>query len=242
MRMTRRATLALMLAGSLAGCDAMTKSFGGVVGSGVLKEETRTVTDFKAIEVNNAFTVNVTIGEKTSLKISADDNLMPLIATEVADGVLKIRYTENKVVSPKTPSVVTIVMPSLNRVRLAGASTLDATVAKTDDFEAKAEGASTLVISGIDCQSVNGLAKGASKITLKGQARSGDLSAQGASTLSTSDLTLETAKVKLDGASTGTVKATQAIEGSASGACTLSVQGNPKDRRVTSSGASTVNY
>jgi hypothetical protein len=62
-----------------------------VVGSGVAVTETRELPEFEAIEVHISGEVQGQIGKPTALEIAGDDNILPLVKTEVTDGRLAIR-------------------------------------------------------------------------------------------------------------------------------------------------------
>ena len=59
-------------------------------GSGVAKTESREVAQFSEIEVGSAIQLDVTVGEPTSLVVTADDNVLPSVRTEVVGDRLKI--------------------------------------------------------------------------------------------------------------------------------------------------------
>src|SRR5438045_8315632 len=61
-----------------------------IQGSGVAKTETRTVADFTDLEVSSAVHVELAVGAATTVVVTADDNILPHVVTEVASGKLKI--------------------------------------------------------------------------------------------------------------------------------------------------------
>ena len=67
---------------------------GGVRGSGVRKTEKRDLPSFTAIETIGAFEVQVNCQKPASFEIEADDNILPLIQTEVRNGVLRVSSTK----------------------------------------------------------------------------------------------------------------------------------------------------
>jgi len=66
----------------------------------------------------------------------------------------------------------------------------------------------------------------------------GDIS--GASSLSAENLTAESVTIEASGASRGHVHATQSLTADASGASAIYYSGDPKDRQVETSGASSI--
>jgi hypothetical protein len=83
-----RSTIAAVLL-AVAACKV-----GGVPGSGTLKTEARELLPFDKIEVSGSVKLEVTHGPSQSLSITADDNLVPLLTTEVSDGKLVIETKE----------------------------------------------------------------------------------------------------------------------------------------------------
>ena len=77
-------------------------NFGGVHGSGNVASDKRDLTGFRAVDVGGVFQVEITAQKEFSVEVEGDDNLLPLIKTEVDDGVLKIQ-TDGKL-SPKAQS------------------------------------------------------------------------------------------------------------------------------------------
>ena len=64
-----------------------------ISGSGVLTTENRELNAFIAISVDGIANVNIVQGNAQSVKITADDNIIGLVKTEIKDGVLEIYLT-----------------------------------------------------------------------------------------------------------------------------------------------------
>src|SRR5258707_13957387 len=63
----------------------------GVAGSGKRQKETCSVGSFTSISTEGAFEVEVVCQKPQSLEIEGDDNVLPLVTTEVSNNVLHIR-------------------------------------------------------------------------------------------------------------------------------------------------------
>ena len=59
-----------------------------VKGNGKMTQEVRKVEDFTSIELGAAIEATVSYGEETTLRVSADENILPLVKTRVHDGRL----------------------------------------------------------------------------------------------------------------------------------------------------------
>ena len=213
-----------------------------IEGSGVMKEETRKLPAFRSVDISASFEAAVAIGEKASVVLDGDDNLLPLIKAEVSDDVLRVSLAEGRGVRSRKPLKVTIVVPRLESIAARGASKVVATVGEAKSLRVETEGAASARVDGLDADSIRVKAEGASQVTLTGRAKGLTLDVSGASQLFAGDATFESARIRLDGASRGELRVTGSIDGEISGASSLKVGGKPKDRGVKTSGASTVTY
>src|SRR6185436_12331942 len=73
--------LLVVIALDLSGC----KFNRGIEGSGNRKTEKRELKSFNAIDTTGAYEINITCQKPASFEIEADDNILPLIKTEVRD-------------------------------------------------------------------------------------------------------------------------------------------------------------
>lgn len=198
------------------GCN--TGGFRGVEGSGNEKSEMRNLSGFKKIEAQGAVSLVVDAQKDFSVEIEADDNLLPLIKTEVSGDTLKISTEER--ISPKTKISVKISMPELASLNISGASKAEVANVKTDSLKLEASGAS--------------------KINISGEANKLESDATGASSIDAESLMVTDANVKASGASNTTVSATTDLNADASGASKIYYTGEPKNLSPKSSGASSV--
>jgi Putative auto-transporter adhesin, head GIN domain len=213
-------------------------------GSGIAKEETRPVEAFHAIEAENAIqvTVAVTKDAKPGLKISGDDNLVPLVESVIRDGALILRIKENSNISTKLPLLAEVTTSDLDRALASGASNVTVKGgSKVDRFTAEASGAARLSIDGLKTPKAIASASGASQVVLSGTAESLDVDASGASQVKAGELKVDDAKVTISGASGAVLRASKSVAGDVSGASQLDLHGRPAKNSVSTSGASSVN-
>jgi len=120
--------------------------WGGTRGSGVIKSEKRTVPPFNAVKTGGAFKISVVCQEPQSLEVTADDNLLPLIQTEVKDGTLEIG-TKASISNPKSLEIA-IHVKDLNGLRCSGASKVSIEKLANDKLELDGSGAADVKASG----------------------------------------------------------------------------------------------
>lgn len=141
----KKLTLVVALALMLAGCH-YAKFSGGVPGSGVRKSEKRQISPFTSISTDGAFDIEVACQQTPTLEIEGDDNLLPLVSTEVSNGVLHIKNTTSY--STRDPINIKISVANIDGLSTNGAGTIKITGLKNDKFEIGSNGAPTIIVSG----------------------------------------------------------------------------------------------
>lgn len=133
----------------------------GVKGSGVRQSQKRDVPAFTAISSDGAFDIEVDCQKPQSLQIEGDDNILPLVSTEVSNNVLHIKSLSGYSVRDTVALKITI--PNLDGLSSNGAGKISVAGIKNDKFEIDSNGAPTIVVSG-ETKVVNIDTSGAGKI------------------------------------------------------------------------------
>lgn len=192
--------------------------WGGVKGSGNAAAEKRDVAGFTGVDASGVFQVEVVAGKEFSVEVNADDNLLPMIKTEVRGGVLHLESTER--ISPKVPLLVRISAPDIESLDSSGASKIS--------------------LTGVKNSALSVDSSGASKINIEGSTGTLTIDVSGASNIDAASLQAENANVDASGASHVSVNASNEVRADASGACKISYTGSPKNVIKKTSGASRV--
>ena len=183
----------------------------GEKGSGKLKTETRTATDFTAIKIDGAFKLEAVVSGTESLEVSGDDNVVPKVVTKVKDNVLDIKTTGTIITS--LPLVVKITAKSLEKVSIHGATTAD-----IDDVAADP-------LFSVDVH-------GASNATLRrGKADQLVIEAHGASKVNAAGMTVDKVKIAAHGASKVDAGETKELDVTIKGASSVTYSGDPEIKK-----------
>ncbi len=193
-------------------------NFKGVQGSGKTATEVRGLDGFKAVDVSGVVQVEITAQKDFSVEVEADDNLLPLITTEVTGGVLKIG-TECRV-SSSNPIRVRINAPDIESL--------------------EASGATNITVNDLKNSSLSVDSSGASKIKIAGETSRLTVDVSGATKVEADALVTENAIVDASGASHVSVNVTGQLRGDASGASKIVYSGSPGSVEKKSSGASSI--
>ena len=190
-----------------------------VTGSGKRISEKRQLESFSAIDATGAFSIEATTQKPVSFEIEADDNILPLIRTEVRNGVLYLKA--EKGFNSKEGVVVRLTVPDLTKIDATGASKFHVQGVKNDHFEVHTTGASSVVASGVT--------------------KDIEIRATGAGEIDTHSLRAATATVRSTGAAKVDVYASEQLDANASGAGEIVYSGDPKVVNKHTSGAASVN-
>lgn len=133
----------------------------GIAGSGTRQTQKRDVASFNSISTEGAFDIEVVCQKPLSLKIEGDDNILPLITTEVSNNVLHVRNLRNY--SVQDPITLKISVPNLEGLSVSGAGKIVVSDVKNEKFEIDASGAPTIRVSG-DTKVIDIDTSGAGKI------------------------------------------------------------------------------
>ncbi len=188
------------------------------VGSGNVIKETRSVSGFSQVDVSNAIQVEITSQKNFSVEVEADDNLLPLVKTEVRGSVLRIET--NGRYKSSNPIIVRVSAPNIEDLDVSGASKVNLTNLNNSSFQLHSSGAS--------------------KINVQGTTVNFEIKTSGASKIEAESLKAENVSVNASGASKISVSVSNDFKVNASGASNISYVGTPTnfDRKV--SGASNV--
>lgn len=177
----------------------------GIQGSGVRKTEKRDLGSFTSIQASGAYEMKVTCQQPASFEIEGDDNILPLIKTEVRDGVLHIH--NEKSYNPTTVIMIRIGLADLNRFATDGAGDVSITNVKNEKL------------------SVN--STGAARIKAEGQTKLIEINVPGAAKIDASNLRADRATVTVNGAAQVDVHASQQLDVTVSGVGQVTYYGNP---------------
>lgn len=208
----------------------------GVDGNGKVVKETRNVSSFDQLEVGGAFNIFLTQGNTESLVIEADENLMPLIITEVRGGKLIIETREN--IRHSKSLNIYLTFREVNKMDISGACELtgaDNLSFKT--LEIQGSGASEIDLK-LTVFKLNGDFSGASELDLAGSADECYMNLSGASELEAFEFVVKNFEIDLSGAGNANIHVTENLKAEVSGAASIRYEGDPRvDSQISGAGS-----
>ncbi len=217
MDVSRLAMKAAVLAAATLTTGCIVYGTSGVRGSGTIATEEREISEFETLVVKGAADVDVTIGENLSLSVEADDNLLPLITTDVRGSRLLVSSRGTY----RTRHGVKIVLttPSLSGVTVSGSGTVRIDGLSEGELDLSILGSGDIVaVGGID---------------------SLDASVSGSGDIDVSRLIARDVKAAIMGSGDIDVHATEKLEATITGSGEITYRGDPGsvDRNVLGSGS-----
>jgi hypothetical protein len=189
-----------------------------VAGSGRLVAEQREVASFTRLRVGTAIKATVIVGPDVTVQVTADDNLLGSVKTDVTAGRLDVSLSAGA--QPSTEVQVAITVPNLEDLEVNSAASASATGINSSSFEAEADSAGTL--------------------TARGNADSVNVTATSAGSADVGGIPAQTATANVGSGARATVNAQISVGGSVDSGGILHIEGQPQNVNVTTNSGGAV--
>ena len=168
-------------------------------GNGNVRTETRNVGDFHGVRTSGSIDVEISNGESFSVSVEDDDNILPIIVTDVKNGILNVHYKDNTSISDDHAKVY-VKTPSLDKIVASGSANMILNdVLKSDRAIEVSVSGSGDIRGGLDAPKISTSIGGSGNITLHGRTRDFEGHVSGSGDLKCSDLQSENADVSVSG-------------------------------------------
>jgi hypothetical protein len=184
---------------------------GAVVGSGNVVTESRPVSGFTKVDLSGVGDLSIDVNGSEALTIEGDDNILPLIVTEVRGDTLHIGFKERTPIQRVSRLRYTLSAQQLNGLTISGAGNVTA--------------------NNIDTPSLEVVTSGAGRINMSGKATNEVITLTGAGSFEGENLLSETARVSTSGVGRAIVNASKTLDVNISGAGAVEYIGSPQVTR-----------
>jgi hypothetical protein len=229
---------ALALPLSAAAWEVSWGSGPSITGSGKLQEQTRSPGNFQRLRLDGSFDVTAQSGATARVVLQADDNLLPLIQTELDGDTLVIKGRKGASFRTRNPIKISVDFTQLAAIELRGSGNLSATGLKGKQFELSLSGSGNAVLTHIDVDHFEAALAGSGDMTLSGKTNSNELSIAGSGDIHADQLISRQTEVSIAGSGDAQVHASESLEASIAGSGDVRYAGKPAkvDRSVVGSG------
>jgi len=227
----------LVLAAALAACLPIPVSGGQAIdGSGALTEETRPISGVAAVQLSMPGTLHIQIGTSESLRISAEDNLLPYIQTESRAGELDIHTESNINLRPTKPIDYYLTVQSLDTIHISSSGDVDAPALTATHFDVGISSSGSITIEGLQAETLQvDISSSGSLAILGGAVARQDISISSSGEYAAKDLESQQASIRLSSSGSATIRAVESLQADLSSSGNVYYLGSPELRVDTSS-------
>jgi hypothetical protein len=204
---------------------------GAVRGSANLVTEARDLSEITSITIRYPSEITIKQGDVQSVEITADDNLLRQLSTQVRSGELVLENSErswSKRVNPSESVKVTITVNDLKQIDFDSAGKVVVEQLSTDRLELNLSGASDITLSNLALRNLTVDLSGAGSIRADGSVEELNLKLDGLGSFNGNDLFAQQADINLNGAGSATVHVEQDLTATINGAGSINYYGSPQ--------------
>ena len=212
---------------------------GWITGSGISRTEDRHVPSFTAIEVEGSGNVILSQGPVQSVVVTADENVLPVVKTEVVGNVLHIGFQPDTHVHSATRLEFRISVPEVTGIAISGSGDVQATGPLHSPALLLDISGSGSIDAALDAGDVQASIGGSGDIAVKGRADRIVATINGSGSLRARDLASSSANLRINGSGDAAVNATDIIAITLSGSGNVQYGGGAK-ATIRSSGSGTI--
>ena len=237
MKMLLKITGILLAAGIILIMASSCIRFTGIIGSGNVISEERKVEGFNRISVSAGINLFIKQDSNETLRIEAEDNLMPNIITEVKNGRLEIRFKQflSFGFSATKPVNVYVAVKNLNEINASSGASVKAEEIKTDNLKINlssgAIGEIIVLVSQIDADASSG-----TLIRISGKTDTQKINLSSGSSYDAEDLISKSAEMDVSSGSSAKVNVSDSLDVNISSGGIVQYTGSPKISSNISSG------
>jgi len=175
-------------------------------GSGKAATDTRSVSGFRSVEMSGGGELQIEQTGTESLAISADDNLLQYLTSDVRGGQLRLGM-KNGSFSALTPVFYKLTVKNLNGIALSGSGSINGKALATDSMKIESSGSG--------------------EITMAGSADHMEVVISGSGNVHGEGFKSKDARVEIDGSGSATVAASERLDVTIKGSGNVEYIGDP---------------
>lgn len=210
-----------------------------VQGSGNVRSESRQVANFTGVDLGLPGSVQVRIGNSEGVTIEADDNLLPLIETQVENGTLRLRPTKRNLNLRSHNLKIVVTARNVERLRVGGSGSIASDALRGSRLEFTIGGSGSIDVKGIEAETAAVKVGGSGDLKVGGgNTRALSVSIAGSGDVDMGRVKAGSVNVKVAGSGDATVWAQDSLNVSVAGSGDVNYYGEPRvSQNVVGSGS-----
>jgi hypothetical protein len=210
-----------------------------VRGNGELTTDQRSVGSFDAVESFGSFNIEVSTGNDNTVKVEADENLLPYIETYTDGSTLKIKTKSGYSLRPRVRIRVIVAAPNFTSIVTNGSGNVNGQnkIVSSDDLNLEVNGSGNIDVD-VEAESVESRISGSGNISLTGTAKKAENSIHGSGNIRAGNMQTEESKVEIAGSGDVQVHATSLLDVNIMGSGGVNYKGSATvNSRIAGSGS-----
>ena len=206
-----------------------------VIGSGNVITQDRPVSGFDRMSLEIPANLDIQQGAAEKLTISAEDNLLPYLTTDVSFGELVIRFKPTSIMKINKPIQITLTVKNLKELQNSSSGNVTVKPITTGNFQISLSSSGNVQMEGIQADTIKASLSSSGDVTIKGSANVLDVQASSSGSFNAGDLQVQSATVRLSSSGEVTVWVIKNLEASISSSGNIAYYGSPSIHQTTSS-------
>ena len=231
----------LLMASSLACCFSAPSIPGfwrTARGSGHVVEETRSVHDFTGVRLAGIGNLYIELGGEESLRLEAEDNLIPHLEIAVKGSTLEIGTEPGVDLRPTEPVNFYLTVTELDSIGVSGSGGVEARSLEINSLSVSVSGSGDVEIGTLEASDLTVRVSGSGDVTISGEVNEQDVTISGSGTYKAGELESSRAGVRVSGSGSATVQVSDYLDATVSGSGSVHYIGSPTVESSTSGSGS----
>ena len=226
MKKMRFGLLLLLLVLSVSACGFPLR-YTQVRGNGKITSESRNVIGFNSIELSGIGTLIIEQGEEESLEVTAEENLMRYLRSDVRGSSLKLGMEEFISLQPTEDIIYRLSVKNLQNIETSGLGSVEIEYLETEQLEIEISGSGKIVIGNLIGDRLIIEISGLGDVDVAGKVEDQRVKLSGAGNYDATDLQSVSAKLDISGTGRANLWVTETLDVDLSGAGTITYYGDP---------------
>jgi hypothetical protein len=208
-----------------------------VRGSGNIVTESRMVAGFRTVEISGIGKLFIEQGEKESLEITAEDNLIKHLKSQVSGSRLQLGSEEFVNIHPTKDIVYKLTVKDLNQIEASGLGNIESKKLETENLTILISGGARVSIDDLQATTLSLEISGLGEVSADGKVQEQHIDISGAGSYNAPNLASQTASVVISGSGTAIIWVSDRLDLELSGLGRVHYYGSPVlNTEITGSG------
>lgn len=198
----------------------------GINGSGPTKTETRDLANFRTVSIDISGDILIEPSETFRAEVSAQENLLPVLKTEIEGETLRIYFSEN--VSHHDGLKITLYVPSIDGISLNGSADIAARAPlRGEKMSINVSGSGNIRAESVEGGKLSCDMNGSGDLHLAGKITDLNVDISGSADVDALNLAAQNVEVGINGSGNFRCDAAQSLRADVSGSGDVRYRGNP---------------